>query len=228
MGNNMNIIKQILFFLIALLLYNGCDNTNSVNSSDTIYGSGVIVTKTVDVAECSGLTINATGNVYLAPDTVQSIRVEADNNIIDKVLAQEENGILKTGLPGGSYSNITLRIYVSMKTITQLSIIGAGNITLQNPLSADNLNCSIDGAGYIYVTGTGNYLSCLINGAGNISAKDFTVQKCKAVVNGAGTCTVYTTNELDASIIGAGTIYYYGNPASVKTSILGIGQIIKK
>jgi Putative auto-transporter adhesin, head GIN domain len=228
MGNNMNTIKIILLFLIALLLFNGCDNKSTINNSDTIYGSGVIATKTANVADCSGVTINAAGNVYLTQDSVESIRIEADDNIINNVIAREENGILVTGLPSGSYSNITLRIYVSIKTITQASIVGAGNITLRNPLTADNLNCSIDGAGYIYITGTGNYLNCLINGAGTIDAKDFAVSKCKAAVNGAGTCTVYTTNELDASINGAGVIYYYGNPSNVKTSILGIGQIIKK
>jgi Putative auto-transporter adhesin, head GIN domain len=224
----MSTIKTILVFLISLLLYSGCNNKNTINNNDTIYGSGVIVAKTVNVAECSGVTVNALGNVYLTPDTVQSIRIEADDNIIDNVIAREENGILVTGLPSGSYSNITLKIYVSMKTITQLSIVGAGSITLQNSFAADNLNCFIDGAGYIYVTGTGNYLDCLINGAGTIDAKDFTVPKCKAVVNGAGACKVYTTSELDASINGAGTIYYYGNPSNVKTSILGVGQIIKK
>ena len=224
----MKAVQIISLFLIALLFCTGCDNTNSVNSNDTIYGSGVIVTKTVSVAECSGITINSVGNVYLTQDTVQSIRIEADDNIMDKVIAREENGILVTGLPSGSYSNITLRIYVSMKSINQLAIVGAGNIELQNSIASSDLNCSIDGAGRIYVVGTGNSMNCLINGAGTIDAKDFAVVKCKAVVNGAGACTVNTSSELDASINGAGTIYYYGNPSSVKTSILGVGQIVKK
>ena len=39
---------------------------------------------------------------------------------------------------------------------------------------------------------------------------------------------MYATNELDATVNGAGTIYYYGNPPTVKTSISGVGQIVPR
>ena len=225
----MNTIK-IMLLAVLLLFFIGCDKNkdNNINSDETIYGSGRIVSQTRTASECSGVKVNSTGNVYLTLDTKQSIRIEADDNIIDKVIAREENNVLVTGLSSGSYSNITLKIYVSLKTISQLSIVGAGSIRLQNSITAGDLGCFIDGAGLIYVKGTGDYLDCLINGAGTIDAKDFTVPKCKVVVNGAGVCTVYTTSELDAVINGAGIIYYYGDPPTVNTSIIGAGQIVKK
>ena len=58
-------------------------------------------------------------------------------------------------------------------------------------------------------------------------AKEFSVQKCKAIVNGAGNVTTTVIEDLDATVNGAGNIFYYGNPTNVTTSISGVGHIIK-
>lgn len=223
------IIKQIMLFVLAFVVFYGCDNTTNIDDDNgTIRGSGKIVTQTRTVNECSGLSIKSFGDVYLTQDDTQSIRIEADDNIIDQVITRKENGVLVVGLENGSYSNVTLRVYASLKTIESLAINGAGSITAQNSFNCDNLYLTINGAGNIYIQGEGNYLNCLINGAGNISAKEFTTAACKAYVNGAGNCTVYVTDELDATVNGAGNIFYYGNPPVVKISITGVGQIIRK
>jgi hypothetical protein len=218
---------RIIPFIILFLSFLACDDSSNITNNDTIYGSGHIVSQTRTVQECSGLIIQNIGNVYFTQANEQSIRVEADDNIIDDVISRKEDGLLLVGLKDGSYSNITLKIYVSLKTISNLSINGAGNISVENDILCDTLKCTINGAGNILIKGSTNCFDCLVNGAGNITASDFISNKCKAIVNGAGTITVYVSEELDASIIGAGTIYYYGNPPIVSTSISGLGQIIK-
>lgn len=224
------LIKQVMLFVLSIIIFYGCNNTVNINddNGETIHGSGKIVSQTRTVDECSGLMIKNLGNVYLTQDDNQSILIEADDNIIDQVITREEGGVLVVGLKDGSYSNVTLKAYISLKTIESLTINGAGNITTQNSLSCGDLYVTINGAGNIIVKGTGDYLNSLINGAGNITSKEFPVAKCKAYVNGAGNCTVYVTDELDATVNGAGNIYYYGNPTTVRTSISGVGRIIRK
>ena len=224
------LIKQVMLFVLSIIIFYGCNNTVNINddNGETIHGSGKIVSQIRTVDECSGLMIKNLGNVYLTQDDNQSIVIEADYNIIDQVITKKENDMLVVGLKDGSYSNVTLKAYVSLKTIESLTINGAGNITTLNSLSCDNLYITINGAGNITVKGNGNYLNSLINGAGNITAKEFPVATCKAYVNGAGNCTINVTDELDATVNGAGNIYYYGNPSTVRTSISGVGRIIKK
>jgi len=221
-------LAKIIFFFSPLILFSACDKSSDINNDETIHDSGKIVTQTRNVDECSGITIKNIGNVYLTQDNEQSIRIEADDNIIEDVITREENGILTVGLEEGSYSNIALKIYVSLKTIESLTINGAGKVVTENPIECDSLNCAVNGAGNINLKGNGNYLECSINGAGNLNAEEFIVKKCKVLVNGAGACTIYVTDELDASVNGAGTIFYYGNPPVVKTSITGLGQITRR
>lgn len=218
-------IKNIVLFVLSLIFFYGCDKSPKVNSSDAFYGSGKIVSQTRDVEECSGLTVQNIGEIYLTHDNTQSIRIEADDNIIDQVISGKENNALVIGLKNGSYSNVTLRAYVSLKTIESITITGAGKVTAQNSLICDNLNIVINGAGNVNIMGSGNYMYCFINGAGNVMAKDFSIPKCTAMVNGAGNITITATEALNATVNGAGNIFYYGNPPDVTTSITGVGQI---
>jgi len=227
MRNNISIYKIILSSL-PLILFQTCNESSDISNNNTIYGSGNVVSQTRTVEECSGLMLQNTGNVYLTQDDNQLIRIEADDNIIDNVETRKENGSLLVGLENGSYSYITLKIYVSLKSINRLSIDGAGNINTENNIECDYLNCIINGAGNINLKGTANYFDCSINGTGNISAKEFQSKKCKALVNGAGNITIYVSEELDATVNGVGNIYYYGNPPVVRTTITGLGQIIKR
>jgi len=220
-------------FLPVLLLaaLAGCRHHHGLNEPDydsgSGYGSGRIATQVRHVSDCRGINLRYAGNVFLTQDTEQSILIEADDNIIDQVVAQADNGILDVGLPGKSNSDMTIKIYVSLKTIENLSIEGAGNITAQNHFACDGLTCLINGSGNITIEGSGSSLDCTINGAGNIDAFGFQVNNCVARVNGAGNCLVDVTQNLDASITGVGNITYGGNP-QVKSSITGIGRISRR
>ena len=220
-------ISLVLSCLIIIL--SGCDNSSNINEPDnTIKGSGRLITQERNVSECTGINLKYSGNIYLKQDSVQSIQVEADDNIINNVVTQNQNGILLAGLTNGSYSNVTVNIYVSLKSIENLSINGAGNIVAQNPINCSHLNCTINGAGDINVAGSGNSLNSTINGAGNINAFNFTVKDCVATIKGAGNCSINVTGTLNAVITGVGNIIYDGNPVNVSSSVTGVGNITQK
>ena len=215
----------MLFAVLALIC--GCDD-HSHHINDPLYGSGRIVTQVRNVSDCSSINLKYAGSVYLTQDNNQSIRVEADDNIIENVITRNDNGVLTVGLEDGCYSDVKVKIYVSLKSIEAISINGAGNIIVQNPIASNNVACLINGAGDINLKGSGSNLDCRINGAGNINAFDFQSKNCTARINGTGNCSVNVSEYLDASISGVGNIVYDGNPKQIKSSISGIGKISRK
>ncbi len=222
-----NVISLFLLILLSVWM-TGCMNNNDSNVNETYYGSGNIVSQNRSVGECTGINIRYAGNVYLSQGDLQSVRVEADDNIINNVKTNADGRILNAGLDDGSYSNVTVRIYVTLKTIDHVTIQGAGNITAENSLVCDQLYCLINGAGDINLNGNANNLTCGINGAGNISAFNFPVKTCNARVNGTGNCTVNVSEDLDAAISGVGNIIYDGNPKQVRSTVSGVGKITRK
>lgn len=224
-------MKTSLFtFLLPLfasvVLTTGCHDTVT-NTDTTIRGSGRVIAESRSLGTCVGVTINSVGEVYLTQADTQSIRIEADDNIMSDVISERQDSILVVGLKSGSYANTTVRIYVSLKDIRFLSIEGAGSIETVAPIGFPSLSCIINGAGNITLRGQGEEVSCILNGAGNFNAKLFTANNLTVILNGAGTCTATVSEKLDATVNGVGTVIYYGNPPIIKTAIAGIGHIVR-
>ena len=217
--------KQLILLCLPLLTLFGCWETHHFN--EPRYGSDRIISEERSVSECKGICLKYAGNIYLRQGNEQSIKVEANDNIINDVITSSQDGILNIGLKNGSYSDVTVRVYVTLRSIELVAIEGAGNINVQNTIDTKDLDCVINGAGDIFLRGYGENLDCKINGAGNIDAFKFSVRNCTAKINGSGNCSVNVSDYLDASISGIGNIIYVGNP-EVKSSISGIGKISRR
>ncbi len=113
-------INHAVSFFFFIFLLTGCKDTVT-NTDTTIRGSGRVVTESRTMEPCEGVTITSIGDVYLTQSETQSVRIEADDNIMSSVISETQNGILVVGLKAGSYSNTTVRIYVSLKNIRFLS-----------------------------------------------------------------------------------------------------------
>lgn len=210
----------LILSLLIVIPFSGCNESSE--KVETIHGSEKIVSQTRSLDECSSVILQNTGNIYLTQADTQSIRIEANDNIIDKIEIEVDGENLEVGLNKGSYENITCRIYVSLKKIRKMLINGSGNIVADN-VKSDELYCKINGSGNINIRGSGNYIDLYINGSGNISAQGFTAKKCKAYINGSGNITLYATEGADTEINGSGNIFLSGNPSGTE-----LGMTIKK
>lgn len=105
-----------------------------------------------------------------------------------------------------------------------LEIAGAADGTISN-LNAEKTVLAVDGAANITLSGASDTLSCKLNGAGTIDAKELNAKEADLIINGAGTIKATATDKLEAQINGAGTISYYGNPSDVSQQINGMGSI---
>jgi hypothetical protein len=217
-------VKYIAALTCTILVISGCKYSVS-HGGDQYNGSGKIVSQSRTAGVCEGVLVRSIASVHLTQADTQSIRVEADGNLINKVIVEKQNGVLVVGLPEGDYSDVTLRVYVSMKKISSLTIEGAGNIECTTPLNSPSLECTINGAGNMTLLGRGDDIECTLNGAGNFNAEHFIARNCKASLSGAGNCSVFASEKIDASVSGVGLITYYGKPRMVKTDVSGIGRI---
>jgi len=67
--------------------------------------------------------------------------------------------------------------------------------------------------------------SVYVKGAGDVDADELKAEKATLRIAGAGGISAYVTQEVDASIAGAGGITVKGNPPVFKKSVKGIGRI---
>ena len=173
----------------------------------------------------TGIQVTGVGKVIIKQDTVQTLVVRADDNIIERVTTSVNNGILVVGLQQGSYNSITININASMKAIDRLECIGTAEFLNSGQIQTDSLVCKITGAGKITLTGTAARQTVQITGAGDVHNFGLASSRCLAMISGAGNVEVNVTQQLDAIISGTGNITYTGGPQVVNKTITGIGNI---
>lgn len=62
---------------------------------------------------------------------------------------------------------------------------------------------------------------------GEIDCSELKSKNTKVVGKGVGELSVYAKDSINITLTGIGNVKYYGNPASVKTDISGIGKATK-
>ena len=137
-----------------------------------------------------------------------------------------------------------MKLMVSMKNISDLEVNGGGKIVSENSIASDNLNLSVSGSGAIDLDIKGNTVKTDVSGSGNVALKgyatmnDITIsgsgslnsfacelEKAKVKVSGSGNCEISATNNLDALVLGTGTIKHKGNTKEVTKKVYGSGSV---
>jgi len=238
--DKMKTSKILLAFLIAALLpIAGCWIPTGVE-----HGSGVIVKESRTVSGFDRFEFETSGNVYLSQGDKESIAIETDDNIINHVKTDIQNGVLNISTDK-SISPKKFNVYLTMKNIYGCTLSGSGNINAQTQILTPKIDLQLEGSGSINlpnllakesgllisgsgnitVKGNGDTKLVQIDGSGNIDAFEFESQVCKAVINGSGNAAVNAKTSLDAQINGSGDITYRGNPKVVKRHVSGSGSI---
>ena len=215
-------------------------------STHCISGDGTIQSENRNVATFTGVASNGSFDVFLTQDTVQSVRIEADENLLHNIKTEVTDNKLKISTDKCFSTNHTVKVYVSARQITDIDLKGTGTVTadktlvgadleveikgsgdIKLPVNMQSVKVSIKGTGSIWLKGATTNLEADIMGTGDIKAESLDTKDCKATIKGNGNITVNPTGNLEATIKGSGDIYYMGAP-NVKTEISGSGKVLKK
>ncbi len=217
-----------------------------------------ITKKVLELPEFKSIYVNSNYTVYLKQTNKQEVTVEALTDIYSVSDLKVENGILMINIERKPESpnkslwakiddiklNPTMKLYVSMKTIADLQVNGAGKIISENSLATGNINLAVNGNGSLdldlkgdivkaEVTGSGNIalrgyatsLEALISGAGTINGFNCPVENAKVKVSGSGICELSVSTTIDAIVAGSGQVKHKGNTKNAQKKVYGSGSV---
>ena len=211
-----------------------------------IDGSGVVISDTRQVDDFDRVALSGIGNLYIEQGDENEITIEAEDNIVPKIITRVNGGKLYIEMEHGFNIIPTEEInyYVTVQNLEQVQVSGAGNVKIYDEMNVDELdvdlsgfgsvdiyevygnevNVTLSGAGDIELSGVVEKQRIKISGAGNYDARDLQSQEADVVVSGLGDTTVWVEDELTVVISGGGNIDYYGNPHTSRT-ISGLGNL---
>ena len=210
-------------------------------------GSGNVVSESREVNGFRALEIDYPATVSVRQGNQESLKIEAEDNLLPGLKTQVKNGVLHIFYERekGKHVNPTkvVKITIVAKDLADVEFNSAGELTIEgletnsleislsgagslelDRVQLKELGVNLSGAGSITASGTTDSLDVNISGFGDFKGADLHGKAASVTISGAGGATVWMDDDLTARISGAGSISYYGS-ASVSKQISGLGSV---
>lgn len=234
---------KIMYLLAATLLLSACVRFSDL---EQIKGSGKLATETRALTGFSKISLEGDMEVYVTQGATESVRIEADHNLLKHITTTIEGGELEISSNESLNSENPIKVYVTADDLSALRMAGSGKLITQTPFTskdfstsiagsgsiaanivAEKLTASIAGSGNVILKGTADLASVSVAGSGDVKGFDLITKTASVDIAGSGNCELSTTDQLTGNIMGSGSIYYHGDP-KLNKSIMGSGDIQKK
>ncbi len=240
----MSTLIKIIVTVIISLLFVSCQW--DINLGEGERGNGNVVTETREVNDAFTIIKATEGlDVYVTQDNKTSIRIEADENIIDLIKTDIKNGVLKVHTEERIGRAKSKKVYISLPEITSLqsnsgadlystAVIKADRIELDSSSGADikveieanEIECDASSGADIVVSGSADILYADASSGSDIKASRLIVVKCIADASSGADIRVNATEELTANASSGGDVRYSGDPI-VKKHKSSAGSVSK-
>jgi hypothetical protein len=216
------------------------------DGSATVAGSGKEVTVARPVGAFSVLRLDSSVDVHAHQGPAPAVVVQADDNIEPLVETTVEGDTLVVRLKKGSSFRTNHKMIVDV-TFTALSasqqhgsgdlhidklsgpkfestIAGSGDLHIDSA-QLGSFALSIAGSGDVTIAGSADEARLVVEGSGDIDARNFAAKKVAVSISGSGDARVNATESIDARVAGSGDITYSGRPHDVMRRVSGSGSI---
>jgi hypothetical protein len=232
-------MRKISLFMLAIVAMGFstiAQKNDKYDDKDRIEGSGNVITKDISVKSFDELDASGVFNLQLSQGDKETLRIEADDNLMDLFIVENEGSTLTIKMKKNSNFNSKkqLKVYVTFKTLKSMNLGMVGgtssdeklkfaDLKLKNQsvgsvslnMTLQTLNMENQSVGSVKLEGSAENAVVRNNSVGSINAGNFVVQKMDIENNGVGSATVNAEKELKYSDSFLGKVSNRGN-ATVK------------
>lgn len=190
-----------------------------------VRGSGVLATETRLVSGFDRILVSGYGRVHVEITGAESLRVEAEDNILDVLTIEVVDGRLELG--HRAFTNIVptrdITYYITAASLDAVAVAGSGIVDIRE-VDAGAFAVSVSGSGSVAPSGRTGQLTVDVSGSGRYVGADMEAEVASVEVSGSGQAVVGASESLAASVLGSGSIRYLGDPL-VASQVSGSGSI---
>lgn len=216
-------MKKIALISLFALTLTGC-HFGHFNMGHGIKGSGVRKTETRTLPAFHSVSLSGAFDAEIVCQQEQSLTIEGDDNILPLVTTEVRDGELRVGSDGAYSVNKSVHLKITMPSVDAVQTSGASKIVVTN-VRGDNLKVKSSGASTVIASGETASLDINMSGAGKIDARELHAGRVGVDSSGAGHAEVFATEELNATVSGAASVSYYGDPKVLNQKVSGVGSI---
>jgi hypothetical protein len=235
---------KIFTFVIAIMGISACTNAQF---HQIVRGNRNVVTKERKAESFTSVKVSSGIDVYLKQGSIETISVEADENLHEYIITEVRSGVLNVYTDANIRFAERKRVNVTMKEVNSIRVTSAGDVIGETPIKTDRLELSassagdiklevnakdlkldISSSGDITLTGEAETLDCNLSSAGDLNAFDLKVREANISASSAGDADINVSEKITARASSAGDINYMGNPKYIDAHSSSAGSIKKR
>ncbi|HEX8549317.1 MAG TPA: DUF2807 domain-containing protein [Cytophagaceae bacterium] len=236
--------------MLALITSCGGDDLGSC-----LKGTGTIVKKTISVQKFRTIYVEDNINLVFSYDKVQSVLVEAGENLIDNIEIEDSDNSIKISNKNTcnwlrSFKT-PINVYISSPSTCEIYKSSSGEITSKNTLKWEEIiihqfspgnikldvevvgtDIDINGLGDVVINGTSGFVKANLynlssTAYGVLDTRNLITNQFELLSDTQADCFVYSNGSLNAYIKNIGNVHYFGNPPQKVFKDEGDGEFIK-
>ncbi|MCL6088181.1 MAG: DUF2807 domain-containing protein [Actinobacteria bacterium] len=230
-GKFKNLIGILILSVMIILL--------SIFTTSCIYigiitGSGKVVTEERDVSGFDSISIGSSMNLIIEQTGSESLKIEAEDNIIPlvktSVIGKELVIKLAPGIFFSIFSIKPINCYVTVKDLKGLKVSSSSSANCKE-LTTDKLDINVSSSGranlvvhtnelnanlsssaVLKISGDAVKQNIKVSSSGNYEAENLLSKECTVRVSSSGSATVNVSDLLNVNISSSGQVNYTGKP----------------
>ena len=194
----------------------------------------------------SSISVGEAIDVEVKAGNEEKAMVEVDGTSPNNVLTEVFGDRLKIRMRQGNWRNVSVRVYVTYKTLEEIDVSSAADLTSDGPIRTEQLEIEVSSAGDVEVEIEVEELEVRVSSAGDLTLKgtareqnvrvsrsgdydgyDLESEVAEVDASSSGDARVFVTKELEADASSSGTVYYRGNPTKVYADSSSGGRVRK-
>lgn len=243
-----NLIPKLAIAFCAMS-FAACDNmtVNTGDGSNKVVADGELTSEIREVTAFNKITMEGVFDIILIQGNRESIKVEADKNILPLILTDVQNNSLTVKIKENtSISKMKkISVYITFVDIAELNTEGVGILKSSNKLhfndlklglkgvgatrldlDASNLDIKSEIVGALILSGKATEVRINHKGIGAIQAFGLKAEKLSLQSDGIGKAEVFASQELNIDAKGMGSVEYKGDPSVKNIQNEGIGKVV--
>lgn len=214
--------------LIARALEINIGVGNRVNTGKIVHdgceeGNGKVKKETRTIDPFNGVIVEGAFEVELICGE-PSLWVSADSNLVDKVLTEVENGVLRIHSKTSICTQNPLKIRASAPRYDQLAVAGSSEVVFDCSASSEKLAVQLSEASEVTAKGSVRQLVLEITDASEFHAYDLKSEIVSVKASGSAEAEVWASDEISGVSSDASTVNFRGNPQKIDAKALDAGD----
>jgi hypothetical protein len=205
------------------------------------------VKRKYETGRFTGLFLEGAYGIELIQGNNPSLEVSVSNaKAFDYIKVTNNNGVLHLHVDRKPFDFSRITLHVTFKDLSYLRIFGSIKLETRGFLDLNDLEMLLEGGAKVSLQAKANHISLdnrggvlvelqgvaqslqvRLAGTGHVNAGELRARDVKFRIEGLGTGRVFATENLEATIKGAGKIRYKGDPKVVQ-DIDGLGSVSRE